>query len=142
MALAPIVATGSDAVVLAQLGVSLRQFLLLGQIVERRRQAVGTVLLGRAAGHPQGILQARGQRLEALAAEHHTRVTPAAVRERELVQAMRQRDATDTHAQLIGHGEVRQTEPSRRMFLGEEELALAAMLSTPLSNSPLQRAQQ
>jgi hypothetical protein len=78
------------AVVLAQRLVADGQFLALGQVVERRRQAVGAVFLRHATGHPQCVLQPCGQALEALAAQHHPCVAPAAVRQRELVQPVRE----------------------------------------------------
>ena len=43
--------------------------------------------------------------------------------------------------ELVGHGEVRQGEPPRRMLLSEEDLALRAVLSAPLAHAPLQRSQ-
>ena len=141
MADAGVVARRSHTVVLAQGLVALGQLLLLGQVVERRRQAVGAVLLRHAAGHPQRILQPRGQRLKALAAEHHAHMAPAAVGQGELVQPVRECQPAQAHIKLVGHGEVRQAQPAGRMLLGKVNLLLGAVLSPPLANPALQRAQ-
>jgi hypothetical protein len=136
-----VVARGSHAVVPAQRLVASGQFLAIGQVVERRRQAVGAVLLGHAAGHPQRVLQTRSQALEALAAQHHPRMAPAAMRQRELVQPVREHQPAQADIQFVGHGEVRQPQPAGRVLLREVDLALAAVLGTPLADAPLQRAQ-
>ncbi len=73
---AAVVAGGFHAVVLAQRPVARSMCCLTGhvldrvlaQVAERRRQAVGAVIAGRAAEMPQHVLQPFGQRREALAA--------------------------------------------------------------------------
>ena len=99
------------------------------------------MLLGHAAGHPQRVLQPCSQALEALAAQHHARMTPAAVGQRELVQPVREGQSAQADAQLVGHGEVRQPEPAGRVLLREVDLALEPVLGAPLADPPLQRAQ-
>ena len=128
-------------VVLAQRGVAAREFLLLGQVVERRRQAVGAVLLGDAAQAPQRRLQPGGQRNEALATLEHHRMAPARVGERELVDPVREGDAGDDHLEFVADGEVRQPESARRMLLREEDFALGAVHGAPLAYAALQGAQ-
>ena len=56
---------------LEQRRVARGEVLLLGQVAEGRREAIGTVLVRHAAGLPQGVLESLGQRLEALAALDH-----------------------------------------------------------------------
>ena len=56
------------------------------------------------------------------------------MRERELVEPVRERDAGDHYPELVGDGEVRQAEPARRMLLREEDLALGAMHGAPLAH--------
>jgi len=85
--LAGVAAAGAHAVVAAQVVVAARKLLRLGQVVERRRQAVRSVLLGRAAQAPQRGLQPGRQRQEALAVCDHDGMAPARVGERELVLA-------------------------------------------------------
>jgi hypothetical protein len=135
---AGVVARGAQAVVFAQGVVPLGQLFALGQVVERCRQAVGTVLFGHTTSHPQRILHAVSQRLEALAAEHHADVAPAAVGQGELVQPVRERQATQADVELVGHREVRQSQTAGRVRLGEVDLALAAVLGAPLANPALQ----
>lgn len=77
MAQTPVVARAGHAVVIEQRRVADREVILLAQILEGRRQAVAAVLLGCAAGLPQGVLQSQGQCLEALAALDHFDVLPA-----------------------------------------------------------------
>ena len=60
------------------------------EVAERRRQTVGSVLLGNATQRPQRILQAFGKRHETLAAEHHMRMREAGEREAEVIEPMRQ----------------------------------------------------
>ena len=55
--LARVAAARAHVVVLAQRGVAARELLLLGQVVEGGRQAVGSMLLGHAAQAPQRRLQ-------------------------------------------------------------------------------------
>ena len=139
--LARVAAARAHAVVLAQRGVAARELFFFGQVVERRRQAVGAVLLGHAAQAPQRRLQPAGQSEEALAAFEHRRMAPARVRERELVEPVRERDAGDNYPELVADGEVRQPEPARRVLLREEDLALGAVHGAPLAHPALQRAQ-
>src|ERR1019366_275571 len=54
------------------------------------------------------------------------------MRQRILIQPMRERHARDRHAQIAGIGEVRKTVPSWRMFLREKDRALAAVSRSPL----------
>src|ERR1019366_7016398 len=64
------------------------------------------------------------------------------MRQRILVQPMRERHARDRHAQIAGIGEVRKTLSTWRMFLREKDLALAAVSRSPLPQPPLKRAQR
>ena len=70
---AGIVARRRHAVMSAQLLVAPRKVVLRSaiEIAERGRQAVATVLFRYAPECPQGVLQALGERHEALTAEHH-----------------------------------------------------------------------
>jgi hypothetical protein len=139
--LARVAAARSHAVVLAQTGVAAREFLLFGQVVEGRRQAVGAVLLGHATQAPQRRLQPGGQRDEALAANEHDRMAPAGVGERELVDPVGEGNASDDHAELVADGEVRQSESPGRVLLCEEDFAFWAVNGAPLAHAALQRAQ-
>ncbi|MNR07845.1 hypothetical protein D3C85_1239750 [compost metagenome] len=68
-------------------------------------------------------------------------MAPTAVRERELIQPVRQGLADDSDGQFVADRKVRQAKPARRMFLGEEDLAIATMFGAPLSYPTLQGAQ-
>ena len=107
--LAAVVAARAHAVMAAQRLVTLGQVSLLvdGQIAERRRQAVGTVLAGGTAQPPQGVLQPFGQGREALPAEDDLSVFPATAGEAEVIEAMVKRPAGDSDTELAGVGEVR-----------------------------------
>ena len=85
---AAIVAGRRHAVMGAQRLVAPGQ-VLLGvaiEIAEGRRQAVAAVLLRHAAERPQRVLQALGQRHEALAAEHDMGMLEARERQPEVVE--------------------------------------------------------
>jgi hypothetical protein len=127
--------------VLAQRGIAACEFFLLGQVVERGRQAVGTVFLGNAAQAPQRRLESGRQRDEALAPLEHHRMAPTRVGERELVDPVREGDAGDDHFEFVADGEVGQPEAARRMLLREEDLALGAVHGAPLADAALQGAQ-
>ena len=95
------------------------------------------MLLGRAAQAPQRGLQPGGQRQEALALCDHDGVAPARVGERKLVQPVIEGGTVDLDAEVIGDGEVRQPEPTRRMLLREEDFALGAVHGAPLAHASL-----
>ena len=66
---------------------------------------------------------------------------PAAVHQDELVQPMRERQAAQADVKRIGHGEVRQPQAARWVFLCEADLPLFAVLGAPLAATPPQGAQ-
>src|SRR5512132_4185317 len=81
-----IVAGRRHAIVGAQIAVGAREVLLLGEVLERRREAVGTMLARRAADQPERVLETLGERRKALPALDHARVLPLRVGEREVVE--------------------------------------------------------
>ena len=56
------------------------------EVAERRRQAVAAMLFRHAAQRPQRVLQAFGERHEALAAEHHMGMLEAREGEPEVIE--------------------------------------------------------
>lgn len=70
-------------------------------------------------------------------AQHHPRMAPAAVGQRELVQPVREGQPAKADVQIVGHGEVRQPQPTWRVFLREVDLTLVAMLGSPLAYAAL-----
>lgn len=108
VSLAAVVAAGVHAVVADEGIVALGDVLALvsGQVAEGGREAVGAMFLRCSAEGPQRLLQVLGQRREALPAENHGDVLPAAVDHDEVVEQMRKRLARDRHLQLLGMGEV------------------------------------
>jgi hypothetical protein len=61
------------------------------------------------------------------------------MRERKLIEPMRERLAGDRNAKLVGVGEIREALATRRMLLHEEDLAFAAVSSAPLPHTALER---
>ena len=96
------------------------------------------MLRRRAAERPQGALQPPGQRREALPAEHHVGVREAGAGQAEVVQPVVEGRAGDGDRQAVGIGEVRQSEPARRVRLAEHDLALGAVHGPPRPHAPLQ----
>ena len=139
---APIVARDRHAVVGAQGLVALGHVLgfVLAQVAEGRRQAVGSVLAGRAAEMPERALQPLRQCREALAAEHHPGVGEARPGQAEVVEHVIQRLAGDAHAERAHMGEVREAAVARLMRLAEDHLPLGAVLGAPGADPPLQGA--
>ena len=113
----------------------------VAQILERRRQAVGAVLLRSTAKVPQRALQPGRERCKALAALDHAARPPARMRERKLIEPMCERDARDRDAQFAGVGEIRKALTTWRMFLSEKHFALSTVGSAPLPHPALKRAQ-
>ena len=136
-----IVAGRRHAVVGAQLAVGAREVLLLGEVLERRREAVGTMLARRATDEPERVLEAFGERREALPTLDHARVFPLRVGEREVVEPMREGKARHRHAQLAGIGEVRKTLRAGRMLLAEDDVAVGPGERAPAPDMALQGAQ-
>src|SRR5450631_2637901 len=99
------------------------------------------MLRGHTAQAPQRRLQPGGQRNEALAAFEHSRMAPARMGERELVDPVREGDAGDNYIELVADGEVRQPESAGRVLLREEDFALGAVHRAPLAYAALQGAQ-
>jgi hypothetical protein len=79
--LTAVVAAGVRAVVADDCVVAFGDVLALigGQVAESGREAVGPVVLRRAAQRPQGLLQVLGQRREAFPTKNHTHMFQAAV---------------------------------------------------------------
>ncbi len=64
------------------------------------------------------------------------------MRERKLIQTMRERHVGDRNTQFAGVGEIREALPTWWMFLREVSFALATAGSAPLSHPALQRTQR
>jgi uncharacterized Zn-binding protein involved in type VI secretion len=138
---AAVVAAGGHAVVVAKRGIADRPvfFDLRREVAERRREAVAAMLARRAAEGPERVLETRGERHEALAAEHDMGVLEAAESEAEVIEPVGQRYAGNGDAEGAHVGEVRQAEPAGLVDLAEDHLALGAVQRPPLADAPLQR---
>jgi hypothetical protein len=77
------------------------------EVTECGREAVAAVFEGCTAQRPERVLQALGQGDEALAPDHDLGMAPAAERQAEVVEPMREGLAGDGHAERGGVGEVR-----------------------------------
>ena len=139
--LAGVAACCTQSVVAAQVCIPLGQFLLFGQIVERCRQAVGTVLFWDTAQCPQGGLQTGGQSQEAFARVDDADMAPTRIGQCKLVQAVSKNCARNLHVELVCHGEVRNTLAPWRVFLGEVDLPLLPKLGAPQAYAALQGPQ-
>ena len=139
---AGVVAGWRHAVMGAERLVAQRQILLgVGiEIAEGGRQAVAAMLLGNAAERPQRILQALGQRDEALAAEHNMGMLEARECQPEVIEPMRQRDAGNRDAERARVGEVGQAKTAGLVLLPEDDVLLWAGQRPPTPHAPFQRA--
>jgi hypothetical protein len=139
---AGVVAGWPHAVMAAERLVALRQILLrVGiEIAEGGRQAIAAMLLGNAAERPQRILQALGQRDEALAAQDNVSMLETRECQSEVIEPMRQRDAGNRDAERARVGEVGQAKTARRVLLPEDDILFRAGQCPPTSHPPFQRA--
>src|SRR5271156_4404181 len=139
---AGVVAGWRHAVMAAERLVALRQILLrVGiEIAEGGRQAIAAMLLGNAAERPQRILQALGQRDEALAAEHNMGMLETRECQSEMIEPMRQRNAGNRDAERARVGEVGQAETAGFVLLPEDNVPFWASQRPPTSHAPFQRA--
>src|SRR5215470_5301134 len=93
-----------------------------------------------SAKRPQRVLQTFCQRDKALPTEHDMRMLPARKGQPEVVEPVIQRHTGDADA-VIGHiGEIRQSEPTRRMVLPEDDVLLGPVDRPPAADAPLQGA--
>ena len=138
---AAIVAGRRHAVMAAQLTVCPREVFLLGKVLECCRETVGAMLARGATDQPERVLEAFGERREALPALDHARIFPLRVGEREVVEPMREGKARHRHAKLAGVGEVRQPLRAGRMLLAKDDVAVRSGQRAPAPDMALQGAQ-
>src|SRR5947209_17676088 len=98
------------------------------------------MLLGYTAERPQRILQAHGQRDEALAAEDNMGMLEARECQSEVVEPMRQRDAGNRDAERVRVGEVGQAKAAGLVLLAEDDILFRADQSPPTPHALFQRA--
>ncbi len=105
-----------------------------------RRQPIGPMHLRHAAQFPQGVLQALAEAFQALRKTERPRL-PVRIGQHEVVHQVRKRRTGDRHAQLGAVREVRGTQPSGLVNLGEEHLLGGTVLGPPPLDPPLQGPQ-
>jgi len=115
---------------------------VLVEVAERGREAVGAMLARCAAERPQRVLQAAGQRGEALAAQHDLGVLPGGIGQHEVIETVRKRLPGDTDAEVRHIGEVRQPLLARRVVLAEDHFAFGPVFGAPGADATLQGAAQ
>src|SRR5581483_1995226 len=93
-----------------------------------------------ATERPQRVLQALGQRHEALASEHNVSMLEAGEREAEVIETMIERLTGDGDAERARVGEVGQTQPPRLVLLAEDHVLRWPVERTPGCDAPLERA--
>src|SRR5438105_4833147 len=98
------------------------------------------MLLGYTAERPQRILQAHGQRDEALAAEDNMGMLETRECQSEVIEPMRQRDAGNRDAERARVGEVGQAKTAGLVLLPEDDVLFWAGQRPPTPHAPFQRA--
>ena len=96
------------------------EVLFLGEVPERRGQAVAAVFLRCAAGLPERVLKALGECLEGLPALDDLDVFPSGVGEDEVVEDVSKGHAANRDVQGRHGGEVRQSTDAGQVLLREE----------------------
>src|SRR5262245_28762452 len=108
------------------------------EVAERRRQAVAAVLFRHTTQRPQRVLQAFGERHEALATQHNMGMLEARERQPEVIEPVVERFARNRDAEPAHVGEVRQAHPARRVLLSEDHVPVGAVEGSPLDDATLQ----
>ena len=108
--------------------------------LHRRCQPIRAMQLRHASQFPQRVLQPFAETLQAFREAQCDRL-PIGVREHEMIEHMHKRTAADRHAQVRAVGEVAGSQPTRMMYLGEEDLFGRPALGPPTLDLPLQRPQ-
>lgn len=98
------------------------------------------MLMRRAPGRPQGVLQPLGQSHEALAAQDHMGMFEARPRKPEVIKHVGQGLIGDHHAEPGHVGEVGQPELSGLMDLTKDHFLLLPMKGAPAADPPFERA--
>jgi hypothetical protein len=138
---AGVVAGRLHAVMATELGIARRFIVPAGQVPIRRREPVGAVRAGYPAELPERLLDAFGQRGEALAAADRLDVLPAAEGEPEVIEQMGERHPGEGNAEPAAVGEIRKRLQARRMFLAKDQLPFRPLGRPPMRHPTLQRAQ-
>ena len=120
--------------------VTLREVLLLRQVVHRRTQPVRPMPLRYASQFPQRLLQSFAQTLETLR-EAHRRRLPIRVGQHKVIDHVLERLPLNRHAQVAHVREVRCRQAARLMHLGEEHFLGRPMQRPPAPHLPLQGPQ-
>jgi len=106
--------------------------------MHRQGHAIRPMPLRHRAQRPQGVLQPRAQAHEILA-KTQRHMLPVGIRQREVIQKMRQRHPRNGHLQVVQRREIRGRQPTRCMHLGEKQFLRRAVLRLPLPDPPLER---
>ncbi len=130
----------AHSIVRQQRLVTLRELLLLGEVVDRGTHAIGAMALRHTTQFGKRVLQALAQRLETLR-EADRRRLPVRVGEHEVVEQVMEALPLDRDAQVVHRGEVGGSQPAGFVDLGEEHFLRWAGNGAPAANMPLQRPQ-
>ncbi len=138
MRLADIDAMTPDAIMIEQPLVLCREFLVAGEVVDRRGKAVAADPPWHAACRVQGVLQTRRQGLERLRVAE-VDVLPVGIGEDGVEQLVVVRTSLDRDPQSIQIDEVESDHVARMVNLAEVDFLLHPVLQLPSLNASLQR---
>ena len=110
------------------------------EVAESGREAVGAVLARGAAERPERVLQAFGERHEALPTQHDVGVLEARVGEPEVVEPVIEGLAGHADAEVGRVGKVRERGPARLVDLAEDDVLVGSVDGSPGTDAPLERA--
>ena len=113
---------------------------VLAEVAEGRRQAVGAVFGGNATQGPERGLQPCGQGREALAAKNHLRMAEHRPGEPEVIEPVIEGLSGHGDAESVHDREVRQGDPSRPGGLSEDHVPIRAVAGPPVADPPLEGA--
>jgi hypothetical protein len=117
--------------------VSSPKLALLGEVVDRRAEAVAAMPARHASQFPEGVLQAVRQGLEGLRRTQRHRF-PVRVREHEMIRQMLEAFPGDRDSQGVHVGEVRSRQVARMMDLAEHHFSSRTAARPPVSDASFQ----
>ena len=120
--------------------VTLRELLLVRQVVDRRAQPIRPMPRRHAPQLDERVLQAPAQALEALREADRHRL-PVRVRQHEVVHQVVEALPLDRHRQPVHRREIRRAQPPWLVNLREEHLLRRPVQRPPAANVSLQRPQ-
>jgi len=137
MGLAGIGSLRLDLVIIHQGAVPAAELAILGEVVDRRAEAVATMLAGYASQFPKGLLQPAAYGFERFGKANRGEL-PVGIGQGKMIQQVIQRLMVDGNAQGVHAGEVGSAQSARIVNLGEHDGPAGSMQPPPVPDPALE----